>query len=106
MHIRKWNETRGAVVAPAFPASVSVAARTTAGLLAAALVLLLGAGSVVAQTDTTPPTLVKVEYEGATVWLTFSEALDEAVVPATGNTSECKSGADYTGVPKLKVRRR
>ena len=81
MHIRKWNETRGAVVASPFPVSVSVAARTAAGLLAAALVLSLLPGAAVAQTDTTPPTLVKVKYNGAIVRLTFSEALDETVVP-------------------------
>ena len=79
MQIRKWNETRGAVVAPTFPVSASVAARTVACLFA--LAVPLGAGTAVAQTDTTPPTLVNVKYNGATVRLTFSEALDETSVP-------------------------
>jgi len=61
--------------------------RSIPGVAALALALgltlagtLLGAPAAMAQ-DTTPPTLVKVEYEDATVRLTFSEVLDETSVP-------------------------
>ena len=54
MQLRKGNDTRGAVAAPPFPGSVSVAART-ACLLAAALALSIAAGTVQAQSTNLPP---------------------------------------------------
>ena len=59
-----------------FASSTEYRRRPAACALAAAFLLLLGAGTAQAQTvDTTPPTLDRGEIDGGTMTLYFSEAL-------------------------------